>query len=62
MNNDSQMEDGYFELMEKVCEILGHRDRSETSLKLLHSYFMKENQFMRRIAEEKGLNELFRIY
>jgi hypothetical protein len=56
------MEDGYFELMEKVCEILGHRDRSETSLKLLHSYFMKENQFMRRIAEEKGLNELFRIY
>ena len=72
-NNDKSRPEGLDELtdnqshedtMTQVYNILIQpgQERTEKALRVLHNYFMRENLFMRRIEQEKGEYDTFRIY
>ena len=42
--------------------VIPGQERTEKQLRILHNYFMKENQFMIKIREKKDEYETFRLY
>jgi hypothetical protein len=61
MNPQHDCQNDEIELVYDILRQPGEK-RTEEALRVLHSYFMRHNLFMKRIMQEKGEYDTFRIY